>query len=74
MPFTKTHIADLQVFDPKVWRDDRGYFYESYNKKTFQEAGIPTEFVQDKHKGKYWTLPLIFGRVLRLMESGIVSD
>ena len=47
MPFTKTHIADLQVFDPKVWRDDRGYFYESYNKKTFQEAGIPTEFVQD---------------------------
>jgi len=47
MPFTKTHIEGLQVFDPKIWRDDRGYFYESYNKNTFIEAGITTEFVQD---------------------------
>lgn len=47
MPFTKTHIEGLQVFDPKIWRDDRGYFFECYNKNTFTEAGITTEFVQD---------------------------
>ena len=47
MPFLKTPIADLLVFEPKVWGDDRGYFYESYNENTFREAGISNNFVQD---------------------------
>lgn len=47
MPFLKTPIADLLVFEPKVWGDERGYFYESYNENTFREAGITNNFVQD---------------------------
>lgn len=47
MPFIPTPIKDLIVFEPKVWRDSRGYFYESHNTKTFEAAGITTQFVQD---------------------------
>ena len=47
MPFIKTHIRDLVVFEPKVFEDSRGYFYESYNEKLCEEAGIFTRFVQD---------------------------
>jgi dTDP-4-dehydrorhamnose 3,5-epimerase len=47
MPFLETPIPDLLIFEPKVWGDERGYFYESYNEKIFREAGITTNFVQD---------------------------
>ncbi len=65
MPFQPTHIEGLKVFEPKIWRDDRGYFYESYNKNTFEGAGIPTEFVQDNQalstygvlRGLHYQLP-----------------
>lgn len=47
MPFIDTSIEGLKVFEPRVFGDDRGYFFESYNKNSFIAAGIPTEFVQD---------------------------
>ena len=47
MPFLKTTIQDLIIFEPQVWGDERGYFYESYNKQTFEAAGINADFVQD---------------------------
>ena len=47
MPFLTTPIPGLIVFEPKVWGDERGYFYESYNEVTFHEAGISNKFVQD---------------------------
>ncbi len=47
MPFLPTGIPDLQVFEPKIWEDDRGYFYEAFNRKTFEAAGINCYFVQD---------------------------
>ncbi len=47
MQITLTHIEGLLVIQPKVFSDDRGYFYEPYNKRAFAEAGITTEFVQD---------------------------
>ncbi|MEM1216458.1 MAG: dTDP-4-dehydrorhamnose 3,5-epimerase [Bacteroidota bacterium] len=47
MPFIETPIADLLLFEPQVWKDDRGYFYESYNQKTFESAGLHYHFVQD---------------------------
>jgi dTDP-4-dehydrorhamnose 3,5-epimerase len=47
MPFTETHIKGLVIFDPQVWGDDRGYFYESYNANTFKAAGLDANFVQD---------------------------
>ena len=57
MPFHNTPIAGLQVFEPKIWEDDRGYFYESYNQQTFQEAGITAHFIQDNEsKSTYGVL------------------
>jgi dTDP-4-dehydrorhamnose 3,5-epimerase len=47
MPFQETPFPGLMIFEPKVWGDERGYFYESYNERTFQQAGIPNKFVQD---------------------------
>lgn len=45
--FHETGIEGLKVFEPKVWGDDRGYFFESYNYDTFRQAGINAVFVQD---------------------------
>lgn len=47
MPFIKTHIPDLLVFEPRVFEDKRGYFFESYNEGVFAEAGVDLRFVQD---------------------------
>ncbi|MHB1179664.1 MAG: dTDP-4-dehydrorhamnose 3,5-epimerase [Daejeonella sp.] len=47
MNFLETKIKGLFIIEPKLWRDDRGYFYESYNRKAFEEAGISADFVQD---------------------------
>ena len=46
MNFIETPIKDLVIIQPKIWKDDRGYFYESYNEKLFKEAGIDVTFVQ----------------------------
>ena len=57
MPFIETPISGLQVFEPKIWKDDRGYFYESYNYNTFTAAGISNVFVQDNEsKSTYGVL------------------
>ena len=48
MPFHKTEIPGLLIFEPKVFGDNRGYFFESYNEHTFrEEAGLDLKFVQD---------------------------
>lgn len=47
MPFIQTGFPGLQIFEPKVFEDSRGYFFESYNKETCSSGGIHTIFVQD---------------------------
>src|SRR5690242_17001068 len=47
MPFTKTGIPDLLVFDPIVFGDARGYFFESYNEQVFLKEQVSIRFVQD---------------------------
>jgi dTDP-4-dehydrorhamnose 3,5-epimerase len=47
MPFIKTQFPGLLVFEPKVFEDNRGYFFESYNQKLFADEGVPINFVQD---------------------------
>ena len=47
MPFIETGFKGLKIFEPQVFTDSRGYFFESFNKKSFQQAGIDAEFVQD---------------------------
>lgn len=47
MNFIETEIEGLIIVEPKVFKDDRGYFFESFNKATFQNSGIDEQFVQD---------------------------
>jgi dTDP-4-dehydrorhamnose 3,5-epimerase len=47
MSFIKTHIEGLIIFEPRIFNDERGYFYESYNYDAFRSAGINSVFVQD---------------------------
>jgi dTDP-4-dehydrorhamnose 3,5-epimerase len=47
MKIIETPLKGLYVIEPKVFKDERGYFYESYNQKIFQNAGITDIFVQD---------------------------
>lgn len=47
MPFLKTDISDLLIFEPVVYKDNRGYFFESYNEKTWVKEGLGYRFVQD---------------------------
>lgn len=47
MEFTKTEIDGIYIITPKIFADDRGYFFESYNEAEFENAGIKVKFVQD---------------------------
>jgi dTDP-4-dehydrorhamnose 3,5-epimerase len=47
MQVTSTAIPGLLIIQPSVFQDNRGYFFESYNQKTFREHGIDASFVQD---------------------------
>src|SRR4051812_9452154 len=47
MQVEKTPIPDLLVIMPRVFGDDRGFFFESYNRQRYKDAGLAAEFVQD---------------------------
>lgn len=49
MKVTKTQIPDLLILEPKVFSDDRGAFFESYNAAELAKYGITENFVQDNH-------------------------
>ena len=50
MHVLKTELPDVLIIEPEVFGDDRGFFFESYNKKQLQDAtGISADFVQDNH-------------------------
>jgi len=44
-----TAIPDVLVVEPRVFEDVRGFFFESWNRRAFAEAGIDADFVQDNH-------------------------
>ena len=50
MNVVRTEIADVLILEPKVFADDRGFFFESFNQRVFESAvGGPVTFVQDNH-------------------------
>lgn len=49
MEFIETRFKDAWMIKPSAFSDERGFFLESYSKKTFAEHGIEAEFVQDNH-------------------------
>ncbi len=82
MNISKTPIEDLLIIEPKVWQDNRGYFYESYNSKLFAEAGIDAQFVQDNQsfsqKGTLRGLhaqraPFAQGKLVRVIQGSVLD-
>ena len=52
-----TRIPDVVLIKPRVFRDDRGYFLETWNRSALRNAGIAVEFVQDNHShSAQWVL------------------
>jgi dTDP-4-dehydrorhamnose 3,5-epimerase len=49
MQVIRTAIPEVLVIEPKVFGDDRGYFYESYNERELEKLGLRAHFVQDNH-------------------------
>lgn len=49
MEIIKTKIDGVVIVEPKVFGDHRGFFMESWSKRTFEEAGLYYDFVQDNH-------------------------
>ncbi len=57
MKVIKTAIEDVVIIEPEVFGDSRGYFFESYSQKKFDEQVRPVKFVQDNEsKSKYGVL------------------
>lgn len=82
MPFIETGIQGLFVFEPKVFPDSRGYFFESYNRNIFTEQGINIDFVQDNQssstygviRGLHFQLPPYAQTKLVRVLSGRILD
>lgn len=83
MRTTKLAIPDVVVFEPRVFGDERGFFYESFNQKVFFEAtGLNRDFVQDNHsksqqgvlRGLHYQMPpYAQGKLVRVV-AGEVFD
>jgi dTDP-4-dehydrorhamnose 3,5-epimerase len=82
MKVVRTEIPDVLILEPKVFGDERGFFLESYNKRTLEDvAGIRGEFVQDNHsrsgrnvlRGLHYQIKQPQGKLLRVFQ-GTVFD
>lgn len=82
MEIHTTAIPDVLIIEPKVFGDDRGFFYESFNEKRFQElTGVSANFVQDNHsksaknvlRGLHYQIQQAQGKLVRVV-SGAVYD
>lgn len=78
----KTGFDDLIIIKPDVFGDTRGYFFESYNKRSFKKAGIDINFVQDNQslssygiiRGLHYQLmPFAQTKLVRVIE-GLIFD
>jgi dTDP-4-dehydrorhamnose 3,5-epimerase len=82
MPFNKTEFPGLLVFQPTVFEDSRGYFFESYNEKIFQQEGIDIRWVQDNQssstygviRGLHYQLPpFAQSKLIRVLRGKILD-
>ncbi len=82
MKIIKTEIPDVLIIKPDVYEDERGYFFESYNKEKFKASGIEQDFVQDNEsksqKGVLRGLhfqkpPYAQGKLVRVMKGAVLD-
>ena len=77
-----TTIKDLLIIEPKVFGDDRGFFFESYNQRQFDELiGREVEFVQDNHsrsvknvlRGLHYQIQHPQGKLVRVVQGAVLD-
>ncbi len=82
MPFIKTEFPGLLIFEPKIFEDSRGYFFESYNERVFSAEGIEINFVQDNQassvfgvvRGLHYQLePYAQTKLIRVLTGSIID-
>lgn len=81
MNIIETDIADLLIFEPRVFGDERGFFMETWNEGAFRKAGLDLTFVQDNHsrsqkgvlRGLHFQNPGPQGKLVRVA-NGAVFD
>ena len=81
MKVTDTKIPDVKIIEPTVFEDERGFFFESFNHKKFEEAiGREVSFVQDNHsksvkgvlRGLHYQLPPhAQGKLVRVVQGEV---
>jgi dTDP-4-dehydrorhamnose 3,5-epimerase len=79
MQITPTALPDVMLIEPRVFGDDRGYFFESWNRRTFAAAGIDMDFVQDNHsrsrrgvlRGLHYQIEHAQGKLVRVTEGEV---
>ena len=54
MNFIKTELEGVYIIEPRVFTDSRGYFFESYNEREFQQNGLHYNFVQDNQSFSHY--------------------
>jgi len=81
MQVTPTAIPDVKLIEPRIFGDARGFFFESYNRRSFANAGIDQDFVQDNHsrshrgvlRGLHYQIQHAQGKLVRV-SAGAVFD
>ena len=81
MKVSPTAIPDVRLIEPRVFRDDRGFFLESWNARAFEDAGFDAVFVQDNHsrsrrgvlRGLHYQIEHAQGKLVRCV-AGEVYD
>ena len=81
MNVTPSAIPDVLVIEPRVFSDERGFFFESWNERTFAAAGLDATFVQDNHsrsvrnvlRGLHYQIEHAQGKLVRVC-AGEVFD
>ena len=80
MKIITTSIPEALIFEPKVFGDERGFFFESYNQQTFEAAtGLSTKFVQDNHsrsaknvlRGLHYQIEQPQGKLVRVTQGEV---
>ena len=80
MKISPTEIPDLLIIEPKVFGDERGFFFESFSKKVFKElTGVGDEFVQDNHsrstkgvlRGLHYQIKQPQGKLVRVVRGEV---
>ncbi|WLR92968.1 dTDP-4-dehydrorhamnose 3,5-epimerase [Shinella zoogloeoides] len=80
MQATATAIPEVVILEPKVFGDERGFFFESFNARAFKEAtGLDREFVQDNHsksarnvlRGLHYQIEQAQGKLVRVVEGEV---